>query len=508
MSDGKKIDFQFDDDFLDISSSSIQKPQYEDIVSDSSYKRFVDGESYTGGPKHYKKKKHGIKKVINDKYYKIKKWWKCLSKGKRRTIITLTSIILVLAIFISWFFIYFNYNYHYIKDDPNSLGYSGSIDKNVVNIALFGLDSRDTKGKMCFKGNTDSIMILSINTKTKKIKIISIMRDSLVPIDKDTGLTYYKINAAYSWGGPELAIKTLNQNFGLDIANYATVNFYGMSDIIDGVGGIEATLTPNEVNATGDNNHGINDMIQEICTYEKKNPRDYYITTSGKQHLNGLQAVAYARIRYCTSVWGTTNDYGRTDRQRYVMEQLFNKAKTLPKSDYARFAKSLIPCTETSLTYSDIISLAYNVMFSSPTFEQYRIPQNSTEMNFLMPSPSGSFGSVVYYDLKYASKVIKGIIYDDMTLEEYVAAHPIEKDDWYARVKKTGTYTPSNNTATQNNNSDTQTTPPQNSDNTVSDNNSTASSDNTSSTESTLPEDEPKEEPEEPIEPEEQQVEE
>ena len=421
----------FNFEFEDISSSSVGKT-YEDIVSDTSkYTVHSNNDYYTGN--HYRRKKHGLAKRISDRHYKIRKWWKCMKKGKRRAIIAVCSLFLVLVCMLSTFFIVFRYNYKNITGDPDELGFEGVIDKSIINVALFGIDSRDTNGKTSFKGNSDSIMILSINTKTKTVKIISLMRDTLVPIERDTGLTYNKMNCAYSWGGPELAIKTLNQNFGLDISEYATVNFYGMSDIIDAVGGIDATLTKDEVTARGVNNYGINDMIEEICQYEKIKPEDYYVTVSGEQHLNGIQAVAYARIRYCTNIWGTSNDYGRTDRQRYVMEQLFKKAKEMSKSQSIKLAKALIPCTETSLSYSQIMSIAFSVMFSSPTFEQYRIPQNSSEMNFLMPSPSGPFGSVVYFDLNYASKVIKAIIYDNMTIEEYVAEHPIEKNNWYAK---------------------------------------------------------------------------
>ena len=416
--------------FEDISSS--KKKSYEDIVSDTSrYYVSTNNRCYKG--KHYKRKKHGLAKILSDKRNRNRKSSKRMKKGKRRAIIAVASLLLILIVMISTFFIMFNYNYRGITTDPSKLGFKSVIDENVINVALFGIDSRDTKGKTSFKGNSDSIMILSINTKTKRVKIISLMRDTLVPIERDTGLTYNKLNCAYSWGGPELAIKTLNQNFGLDISEYATVNFYGMSDIIDAVGGIDATLTDDEVTSRGVNNHGINDMIEEICQYEKLKPKDYYVTVSGNQHLNGIQAVAYARIRYCKNIWGTSNDYGRTDRQRYVMEQLFEKAKEMGKGQSVKLAQALIPCTETSLSYSQIIGIAFNVMFDSPIFEQYRIPQNTPEMNFLMPSPSGSFGSVVYFDLDYASSVIKAIIYDDMTIEEYVAEHPIEKNNWYAK---------------------------------------------------------------------------
>ena len=429
MKDDNSYGFSFNDDFDISSSSKSQKQQFEDIVSDTKYKRVPSDSDFVVNIKdygNYKKKRHGIAGFIDDKAYKIKRWWARLKKGQRRAIITLSSIILVLAILISAFFIVFHYNYNPITDDFDELGIDSVIDKDIINVALFGIDTRE---KNSFKGLSDSIMILSLNTETKKVKVISIMRDTLVPIESNGTTTYNKITTAYQKGGPELAIKTLNKVFGLDISEYATVNFYGMSDIIETVGGIDAELTDREVKARGENNHGINDMIQEICQYSGYNPNDYYITTSGKQHLNGVQAVAYARIRYVPNIWGTNNDYGRTDRQRYVMEQLFNKATQMGKTQYVKLAKALIPCSETSLSYSQIISLAFNILLKSPTFEQARIPQNE----FLMNSPSGSFGSVVYYDLNYASKVIHAMIYDDMTLEQYVEANGIEKNDWYAK---------------------------------------------------------------------------
>ncbi len=402
--------------------------EFEDIVSDTSRKVIPNDTDFVVDIKDYgfKRKKRGIAGFIDKKAYQIKRWWVRLKKGQRRTIIALTSVVLALALLISTFFIFFHYNYNPITEDFDELGIDNIIDKNIINIALFGIDTRDKKS---FKGLSDSIMIMSLDTRTKKVKIISVMRDTLTPIESNGITTYNKITTAYQKGGPELAIKTLNKVFNLDISEYATVNFYGMSDIIETVGGIDAELTDREVTARGDNNHGINDMIEELCQYLGYNPNDYYITTSGKQHLNGVQAVAYARIRYVPNIWGTNNDYGRTDRQRYVMEQLFNKATQMSKAQYVKLAKALIPCSETSLSYSEIISLAVNILLKSPTFVQARIPQNE----FLMNSPSGSFGSVVYYDLDYAAKVIHAIIYDDMTIEQYVEQNSIEKNDWYAK---------------------------------------------------------------------------
>ena len=160
------------------------------------------------------------------------------------------------------------------------------------------------------------------------------------------------------------------------------------------------------------------------------------------QHLNGVQAVAYARIRHAANIDGTNDDYGRTDRQRYVMEQLFNKAIKLGKSQYIKLAKSLMPCSETSLSYSEILSLAVNILLQSPTFEQTRIPDFSYQMS--SKSISG-VGSCVYYDLNYASKPIHAFIYDVIKPEDYIAANGVEKNDWYtgSSVKR-----PSSNSST------------------------------------------------------------
>ena len=341
------------------------------------------------------------------------------------------SVVLVFTLAIGILLNIFDYNYNAITSNPEDLGFESVIDKKIVNIALFGIDSRQVDS---FKGLSDSIMILSLNTETKKVKVISVMRDSLVPITYNGKTVYGKINSAYSKGGPELAIKTLNTIFGLDISEYATVNFYGMSDIIDAVGGIDVTLAEGELDVYGYENGkkvnwGLNGCIAEQCGYMGLNAADYYVNKAGFQHLNGVQAVAYARIRHAANIEGTNDDYGRTDRQRYVMEQLFNKAVTLNTTQYVSLAKSLIPCSETSLSYSEIMGLAVNILLSSPSFEQSRIPLTDYQMG--SKSVSG-YGSCVYYDLDYASKVLKAFIYDDITPEDYMETNGIEKNDWYA----------------------------------------------------------------------------
>ncbi len=404
---------------------SFEDDGFEDIMSDSHY--------YGGGTKRYRKKKHGISGF----FQKIGDWWNARKRWQKRTIISVASVLLVIAVAFGAFRIIFNYNYNDITKDPDDLGFKNVIDSKIVNVALFGIDSRDPKS---FKGLSDSIMILSINTETKVIKVISVMRDSLVPITKDGKTVYGKINSAYSKGGPELAIKTLNTIFGLDISEYATVNFYGMTDIIDAVGGIDVTLADGEINVMGRENgksvnFGINGMIMEQCGYMGIDPTPYFISSAGEHHLNGVQAVAYARIRHAANVEGTNNDQGRTDRQRYVMEQLFNKATTLSAKKYVKLAKALIPCSETSLSYTEIMGLATNVLLKSPKFEQTRVPLDK----YQMPSKTVSgYGSCIYYDLDYASKIIHAFIYDDIKPEDYIEQNGVEKNDWYAKRGSSG----------------------------------------------------------------------
>ena len=370
----------------------------------------------------FKKKKRGIAgffQKLGD-WFKARKWW-------QKTLLITTVVVLILTIVACIAVpMFLDYNYNPITDNPEELGFENIIDEKVVNIALFGLDTRDENS---FKGNSDSMMILSLNTETKKIKIVSIMRDSLVKIEKN-GKTYYqKMNSAYASGGPELAIKTINRNFGLDISEYATVNFYGMAEIIDAVGGIDIELTKQEVSTT--HKDGFNGLVKRHCKKLGIDPKPYYITTAGKHHVNGIQAVAYSRIRKFVNIWGTNNDFGRTDRQRFVMEQLFNKALTLDKSKYLGLAKALMPYTETSLSLSEIMGLAFDILLESPKFEQTRMPLNEYQMK----APSiPKVGSTVYYDLDFAKNLLHAFFYQDISPEEYVKINGIGKNDWYRNM--------------------------------------------------------------------------
>ena len=418
---------------------------------------FVDIPSQTTNYKNksFKKKKHGVTGL----FQRMGEKWKNLKKGKKALIIVLLSLLLAIAIVLSVFLspilsILLDYNKNYnpeIESKPQQeLGFENVIDQKVINVALFGIDSR-SKG---FKGNSDSIMILSLDTEAKTVKIVSVVRDTLVPIETNGKIKYRKLNSAYATGGPTLAIKTLNQCFGLDIKEYATVNFNGMAEIIDAVGGIDVELVKGEVVPVNKSIYALNGCIMDVCDRLKIDPEPYYILEPGKHHLNGIQAVAYSRIRKTKNVWGTNNDYGRTDRQRHVMEQLFNKALTLPKSEYLGLAKALMPCTETSLSLTEIMGLAWDIMLKSPTFAQSRVPLKE----YQMPGKSlKGVGDCVYYDLDYAKDILHAFFYENTTPEDYIAQNGVRKNDWYAQATAPAVpstpSTPSDTTSSEDNTS-------------------------------------------------------
>lgn len=197
-------------------------------------------------------------------------------------------------------------------------------EKHIKNIALFGIDA--PKGKV---GRSDAIMILTLDEEHKAIKLTSIMRDSYVNIP---GHGDDKITHAYAFGGPELAMKTLNENFKVNVEDFMVVNFTSLPEIIDKLGGVKINIIPEEI-------HHIPG-----------------ITSPGEQVLNGAEALAYSRIRYATG-----GDYKRTERQRVVLEGVFEKLKSTPTKEYPSLIDDFLPYVETNISSMDMIKLATDV---------------------------------------------------------------------------------------------------------------------------------------------------
>ena len=210
------------------------------------------------------------------------------------------------------------------------------------NIAIFGVDSRaDDYGR----GNrSDCIIIVSINNDTGAIKLISVYRDTYVDID---GHGLDKITHAYSFGEAPLAIKTLNKNFDLNIEEFVTVNFNSVSDAVDKLGGVELDITEEEVKY-------INSYIDGTSSNTGK--KSNHITKAGRYTVDGVQAVAYSRIRYTAG-----GDYKRTERMRTVIEAMFKKLKTKSLSEINAFADAILPEVYTSIDMSDAMSFVPNI---------------------------------------------------------------------------------------------------------------------------------------------------
>lgn len=210
-----------------------------------------------------------------------------------------------------------------------------------TNIALFGLDSRE--GELEGGVQSDTIMIASINNETNDVKLVSVYRDTLLQ-QKDG--TYEKANSAYTRGGPEEAISLLNRNFDLDIRNYVSVNFNALIDVIDALGGIEIDVQEEEISY-------INGYATEIIEVTGKDSQG--VDHAGKQVLNGVQATAYARIRYTAG-----NDFKRTERQREVLEKVMKKAQKANFATLSKIVDQVFPQVSTSFSTTDLLGFAAN----------------------------------------------------------------------------------------------------------------------------------------------------
>ncbi|WP_219224852.1 LCP family protein [Pedobacter antarcticus] len=251
-----------------------------------------------------------------------------------------------------------------LNKSPQALGISQAALTRVkamqnppVNIALFAVDRR----KEDELGNSDVIMIISLDQITKKIKMTSILRDTYVEIE---GKGKDKINAAFAIGGPQLAIKTLNQNFGLDIQDYINVDFFGTAKMIDALGGVDVNLKPEEIPY-------LNNYLQEISIIEHIPATP--VKVPGLQRLNGKQTVAYTRIRAVGR-----GDFERTERQRTVLVALFNKLQGAGAEVFPVFMSQILPNLETSMSNMTLFKIGGDILGSkSKTIEQARFPTDT-----------------------------------------------------------------------------------------------------------------------------------
>lgn len=221
---------------------------------------------------------------------------------------------------------------------------------DVRNILLLGVDNQEDA--------SDSIIVFSFDNTAKTIKMSSLMRDSYIYFGEDK---VNKLNYAYHYGGPKLSVKTINENYNLDIRDYIKVDFGALDKIVDAFGGVDVDLKPEEVKL-------LNSYVKDIARIEKTEPK--YLKASGLQRLNGQQAVAYCRIRYVGNY-----DYERTERQRRVLKALFARTKDIPATSYPKVLSDISSYLETSLDFTEMLSLGTKVMaYGSNEIKESRVP--------------------------------------------------------------------------------------------------------------------------------------
>ena len=226
---------------------------------------------------------------------------------------------------------------NYVEINEENIEINEGVDTGYRNIVLLGTDTRsDTLDE----GRSDCIIIASINEKTKEIKLVSVYRDSYLQIP-NRGLD--KVTHAFAYGGPELSINTLNTNLDLDIKEFVAINFYVVMDVVDAVGGVNINIDSAELQY-------INNYIDSINKEEGKNGK--HVTTTGNQTLSGVQALAYARIRYTSG-----GDYKRTERMREVLTAVLNKAQKMNIGQLNKLANEILPSVNTNISSTEIISL-------------------------------------------------------------------------------------------------------------------------------------------------------
>lgn len=271
-----------------------------------------------------------------------------MSRGKKILIGTVAAMVAIVLILVGGVYTYGNHLFNKMEKveiDKEDIGITEEVEEklsqysdSIINIALFGIDAEDGNA-----GRSDSIIIATIDTEHRKIKLTSIMRDSYVNIP-DRGND--KINHAYAFGGAQLAMKTLNENFNLNIDDFVAVNFTTLPKIIDKIGGITVDITSEEVSHIS----GIN--------------------SAGTYTLSGNQALSYSRIRYATG-----GDYVRTERQRTVLSKMFEKIITINPTQYPELLSEILPMVQTSLDYTKVLEIGTEALKMGVTkLEQERFP--------------------------------------------------------------------------------------------------------------------------------------
>lgn len=311
---------------------------------------------------------------------------KAKMSSTKKILISISGLALVVAILVFSAYMYIRGQVY--EENPRAEAIEYKEQPGITNILLIGTDAR----KLDENARADAIIIATIDNNNKKLKLTSIMRDTLVKIP---GHGEQKINAALACGGPELLMQTIKDNFDISLNKYVMVNFKGFQSIIDKVGGIEVDIKDYE----------IKELNKFIGEYEKeKSPK---ITTTGTQVLDGQQALAYARIRKVGD-----GDYERTERQRRVIDLVTQKFKDLSVVKYPSVMTELSKHVKTNIEPASILNYAYTVSkFESLKFKQLRIPVSD---DISWGGIYKNKGWVLIVDKEQNSKIMRDFIFNDI----------------------------------------------------------------------------------------------
>lgn len=263
--------------------------------------------------------------------------------------------IIVLVVLMGGLFVYAKLgklNHETINEeelDVNESVTENQVMKGYTTIALVGIDSRDDKLKSDW--NSDTMIIASINTDTKKVKLVSVYRDTYLCLgeDEDGNNSYGLANSAYCTGGAKKMINMLNKNLDMNISDFVTVNFQAVAETVELLGGIDVEMKKEEVVHL--NNYCVE--TSEVTGMDYTPLKEI----EGVHHLNGVQAVAYARIRKTSG-----NDFRRAARQREVIYKIVEKAKNSSIATLNTVLDKIFPMIYTSLTEKEILSMGMDML--------------------------------------------------------------------------------------------------------------------------------------------------
>lgn len=303
-------------------------------------------------------------------------------KKKKHRIIIFTIEILLLLVVLAGLFVWSKYQK--LDRQPDMIGTQDIINedmnqsvqevlKGYTNIALFGLDNRSNGSFEA--GNSDVIMIASINNDTKEVRLVSVFRDTFLNVSSDGTNNFRKANYAYNKGGAEESVRMLNRNLDLDIQDYVVVDFQAVTEAIDLLGGVEVEIDAAEAK-------WMDFYINETALVTGHEAHS--ITQPGTYTLDGVQATSYCRIRYTAG-----DDFKRAQRQREVIAKMVEKAKNADLFTINKIIDSVLDDISTNFTAGEMISLASQLM-NYELADTTGFPFHLTTANL-----GGSKGSVV-----------------------------------------------------------------------------------------------------------------